>query len=208
MKKKANIIGKRILKYALLIMMLLYLTACEDATGQESESSEAYSINSETTLEEVESIVTQEIQEETIVEVTTIEEIVTEEKGIVEEKQETRREETRREEAVQTEEQVVVEQSVQNEQETIAEQPESITEEQVAAETPAPAQVEQIIVEEAPAPEPAPVATASDTMVWQFETGSKYHSINDCGRMNPSKAIQITETEAINRGLGKCSKCW
>ena len=66
---------------------------------------------------------------------------------------------------------------------------------------------EQSIVVEPPAQEAAPAAV-SDVMVWQSETGSKYHSINNCGRMNPSKAVQITETEAINKGLGPCSKCW
>lgn len=45
-------------------------------------------------------------------------------------------------------------------------------------------------------------------MVWKSATGSKYHSINHCGNMNPAKAIQITEEQAISQGLGKCSKCW
>ena len=45
----------------------------------------------------------------------------------------------------------------------------------------------------------------SDTlMVWKSATGSKYHSINNCGNMNPDKA----EAQAISQGLGKCSKCW
>ena len=49
----------------------------------------------------------------------------------------------------------------------------------------------------------------SDTlMVYKSATGDKYHSINNCGRMNPNKATQITEAEAIRQGLGKCSKCW
>lgn len=48
----------------------------------------------------------------------------------------------------------------------------------------------------------------SSDMVWISETGSKYHSINNCGRMNPDKARQMTEEEAINAGYGKCSKCW
>lgn len=26
--------------------------------------------------------------------------------------------------------------------------------------------------------------------------------------MNPDKATQVTEQEAISMGLGKCSKCW
>ena len=45
-------------------------------------------------------------------------------------------------------------------------------------------------------------------MVWKSATGSKYHSINHCGNMNPAKATQITEEQAISQGLGKCSKCW
>lgn len=45
-------------------------------------------------------------------------------------------------------------------------------------------------------------------MVYKSATGDKYHSINNCGRMNPNKATQITEAEAIRQGLGKCSKCW
>lgn len=46
------------------------------------------------------------------------------------------------------------------------------------------------------------------TMVWISATGDKYHSKNNCGRMNPDKARQMTEEEAISQGYGKCSKCW
>ena len=45
-------------------------------------------------------------------------------------------------------------------------------------------------------------------MVWKSATGSKYHSTNHCGNMNPDNATQITEEEAIREGLGKCKKCW
>lgn len=53
-------------------------------------------------------------------------------------------------------------------------------------------------------------AQAADTgiTVWLSATGSKYHSINNCGNMNPAKARQVTEQEAISMGKGKCSKCW
>lgn len=51
-------------------------------------------------------------------------------------------------------------------------------------------------------------SSGSSTMVWVSETGSKYHSINNCGRMNPDKARQMTEEEAKTKGLEKCSKCW
>lgn len=50
--------------------------------------------------------------------------------------------------------------------------------------------------------------TSVTTMVWLSATGSKYHSINNCGSMNPDKAVQVTEEQAIERGMGKCSKCW
>lgn len=48
----------------------------------------------------------------------------------------------------------------------------------------------------------------SGTMVWISETGSKYHSIPNCGRMNPNYAHQETEAQAIAEGYGRCSKCW
>ncbi len=51
-------------------------------------------------------------------------------------------------------------------------------------------------------------AGSGSVLVWKSATGSKYHSINNCGNMNPDKATQITEEQAINGGLGKCSKCW
>lgn len=48
----------------------------------------------------------------------------------------------------------------------------------------------------------------TSALVWIPATGKKYHSIPDCGNMNPDKATQITESEAIQRGYGKCSKCF
>lgn len=45
-------------------------------------------------------------------------------------------------------------------------------------------------------------------MVWKSATGSKYHSYNSCGNMNPAKATQLTLSEALALGLGSCSKCW
>lgn len=68
--------------------------------------------------------------------------------------------------------------------------------------TPQPAQQE---VESA---SPVQSEQGSEATVWISETGSKYHSKNNCGRMNPDKATQVTEQEAISMGLGKCSKCW
>lgn len=54
---------------------------------------------------------------------------------------------------------------------------------------------------------PAP-SDSQGTMVWLSETGSKYHSIPDCGRMNPDKAWQVSESEAEAEGYGRCSKCF
>ncbi|MEF2654073.1 MAG: MBL fold metallo-hydrolase [Blautia sp.] len=55
---------------------------------------------------------------------------------------------------------------------------------------------------------PGQPPSSSGSMVWIPATGEKYHSIPDCGRMNPAKASQITESEAISRGYGPCSKCF
>ena len=60
-----------------------------------------------------------------------------------------------------------------------------------------------------PQPEPEPVPSVDEgILVWQSATGEKYHSINDCGRMNPDKARQITLAQAKSLGLEQCSKCW
>ena len=45
-------------------------------------------------------------------------------------------------------------------------------------------------------------------MVWISATGSKYHSIPDCGNMNPDKATQETESQALSLGYEACKKCW
>lgn len=54
----------------------------------------------------------------------------------------------------------------------------------------------------------APANNGSDTMVWVSTTGRKYHSRNNCGNMNPAKAHQETESQAIAQGLEKCKNCW
>lgn len=48
----------------------------------------------------------------------------------------------------------------------------------------------------------------SGAMVWLSATGSKYHSIPDCGNMNPNKARQVSKSSAEAQGYGACSKCW
>ena len=58
-------------------------------------------------------------------------------------------------------------------------------------------------------PEPQPQTDPNaGILVWKSATGKKYHSINDCGNMNPNKATQMTKAEAEALGLGQCSKCW
>ena len=66
---------------------------------------------------------------------------------------------------------------------------------------------ETAIVEETPAPEES-ITTPVGEMVWLSATGEKYHSINNCGRMNPNKARQVSLEDAINGGYDRCSKCW
>ena len=51
-------------------------------------------------------------------------------------------------------------------------------------------------------------AENNNTYVWISETGSKYHSINHCGRMNPNKAYQLALDVAISYGYTPCSKCY
>ena len=49
--------------------------------------------------------------------------------------------------------------------------------------------------------------TPATRMVWISATGSKYHSKNDCGSMNPSNATQISLDDANARGMSPCSRC-
>lgn len=44
--------------------------------------------------------------------------------------------------------------------------------------------------------------------VWIPATGKKYHSIPDCGRMNPDKARQISLSDALQNNYEKCTKCY
>ncbi|MGL5821178.1 MAG: MBL fold metallo-hydrolase [Sarcina sp.] len=69
-----------------------------------------------------------------------------------------------------------------------------------------------------PKPEPKPDSTVTKPkpqiptdnqgkIVWLSATGSKYHTINNCGRMNPDNAKQVTIEEAKAQGMEDCSKC-
>lgn len=63
----------------------------------------------------------------------------------------------------------------------------------------------------APAVETETSDISSDTQgrtVWISATGSKYHSRPDCGNMNPNKATQETEAQALSQGYEACKKCW
>ena len=51
-------------------------------------------------------------------------------------------------------------------------------------------------------------SSGSSETVWVSATGSKYHNKNNCGTMNPSKARQMSLSEAISRGLDACKKCF
>lgn len=66
---------------------------------------------------------------------------------------------------------------------------------------------EQTAVVSSPDPEPEQ-PQVTDTYVWLSATGDKYHSIPNCGRMNPDKARQVTKSQAESSGYGACSKCW
>lgn len=59
-----------------------------------------------------------------------------------------------------------------------------------------------------PQPQPTEQPSSGGGMVWLSETGSKYHSIPDCGNMNPNKAYQVSRSEAEAQGYEACKKCW
>ena len=44
--------------------------------------------------------------------------------------------------------------------------------------------------------------------VWIPASGKKYHSINNCGKMDPKKAKSVSKDYATSHGYTKCSKCW
>ncbi len=51
-------------------------------------------------------------------------------------------------------------------------------------------------------------AVGNEDMVWVSGSGSKYHSRNDCGTMNPNNASQISKSEAELKGMSPCKKCY
>lgn len=66
-------------------------------------------------------------------------------------------------------------------------------------------------VTETPTQEPVPEVTEEPVQsgsVWLSATGSKYHSVPDCGNMNPNTARQISRADAEAQGYEACKKCW
>lgn len=59
-----------------------------------------------------------------------------------------------------------------------------------------------------PKPQTVQSDTDSTSTVWLSATGSKYHRINNCGRMNPSKAREVSLSDARASGYEACSKCY
>lgn len=51
-------------------------------------------------------------------------------------------------------------------------------------------------------------AVGNEDMVWVSGSGSKYHSRNDCGTMNPGNASQMSKFEAESNGMSPCKKCY
>ena len=56
--------------------------------------------------------------------------------------------------------------------------------------------------------ETADTTDTQGAMVWISATGSKYHSIPNCGNMNPDNARQESESQALSEGYEACKKCW
>ena len=87
------------------------------------------------------------------------------------------------------------------------------------AADPEPAPEPEPVAEPEPAPEPPKVTVAvhnagrsvslaPDTLVWLSATGTKFHSKNNCGTMNPDKARQVTVESAANQGFDACERCY
>ena len=63
--------------------------------------------------------------------------------------------------------------------------------------------------EASPVMTPTPQAVPSYSYdVWIPASGSKYHSIPNCGKMNPNKASLVSVEWAESHGYSACSKCW
>lgn len=100
------------------------------------------------------------------------------------------------------------------EEQSAKEAEEKIAAEQVAKEMPAVSPEAEPAAAPQPIEEPAQIAEAQVQEVpvsgtaYLSATGSKYHSIDHCGKMNPNKARKTTILEAEAAGYERCSKCW
>ena len=176
---------KRIILGCMLFSMML--TACD--------SSEVSQIESYTGVSEIYENITEESAETT--EIESVEEIF--------------------ETVIETLEESLVQETTQEAETTVTETEEVVETTQIiepiisveslpVVEIP---QVEKATIDSEPQVVDAPEADSNTgILVWKSATGKKYHSINDCGNMNPNKATQITRSEAQALGLGQCSKCW
>ena len=52
------------------------------------------------------------------------------------------------------------------------------------------------------------VSLPKGTMVWLSATGKKFHNKNDCGNMNPEKAVQKPVEEVAADGIEACENCY
>ncbi|MDE5780186.1 MAG: hypothetical protein K2I03_01730 [Lachnospiraceae bacterium] len=48
----------------------------------------------------------------------------------------------------------------------------------------------------------------TEQLVWITATGSKYHSINNCGNTNPNNAYQMSLSDAQTAGYEPCKRCY
>ena len=48
----------------------------------------------------------------------------------------------------------------------------------------------------------------TEQLVWITATGSKYHSINNCGNTNPNNAYQMSLSDAQAAGYEPCKRCY
>ena len=109
-----------------------------------------------------------------------------------EEKQQREIAEQQAQEAAELAEQQAQEEAARQAELQAQQEAQAAEEARIAAEQEAAAQAQQQVQEE---------------MVWISATGSKYHSSNSCGQMNPETSSQIPLTDAQAQGLEPCKRC-